>query len=383
MGSPALADLDGNGTLDVVVGALDQRLYAFDGHGGDLPGFPVRLDSGAADDGNEIVNSPAIVDLDGDGKPEVVIATNEVLDSTSPSSPQDFDPRKLFSVFIGAATGNSVTYAVKGNGQPVSGWPVKTGVIAGDVLPLVVPGHDAAVGNIDPTHAGNEVSISAATGPARLLDGGGNSLKEYNTTPGPDALVSDKSLELNLAEYSSIGKLDDTPGAPPSVIKGGLSLGALANLIATNQNLEFNHTVQAWNPVTGGYLPGFPRATDDFQLLSQPVIARVGGVCRVSGRRWWAPVSTSCTPTATSARSRLAGPSSRAAGYSPRPPSATWTAMASSTWSPSRARAGPSRGRQTWTPAAEPTTNGGPPATTSTARASTAMTRARQAPRAS
>jgi hypothetical protein len=139
------------------------------------------------------------------------------------------------------------------------------------------------VGNIDPTHAGNEVSISAATGPARLLDGGGNSLKEYSTTPGPDALVSDKSLELNLAEYSSIGKLDDTPGAPPSVIKGGLSLGALANLIATNQNLEFNHTVQAWNPVTGGYLPGFPRATDDFQLLSQPVIARVGGV--VPGQR--------------------------------------------------------------------------------------------------
>jgi hypothetical protein len=61
------------------------------------------------------------------------------------------------------------------------------------------------------------------------------------------------------------------------VIKGGLGLAGAANLLAPNQNLPFNHAVQAWDPASGEYRPGFPVATDDFQLLSQPAIAKVGG----------------------------------------------------------------------------------------------------------
>jgi hypothetical protein len=277
VGSPALADLDGDGKLDVVAGALDQRLYVFKGNGDPLDPFPVRLDSDTASNGAEIINSPAITDLDGDGKPDVVIATNEVLGSNPPDDATDIDPRKLFSIFIGSATGNSVTYGVKGNGQEATGWPVQTGVLAGDILPLVVPGHDAAIGDLDPAHAGLEVSLSAATGPARLVGTDGSALREYQNTPSGSALVTDTSLELNLADYPAIGKLNDVDPVP-SVIKGGLSLGGAANLLATNQNLPFNHTVQAWNPATGNYLPGYPRATDDFQLLSSPVVARVGGL---------------------------------------------------------------------------------------------------------
>jgi len=84
---------------------------------------------------------------------------------------------------------------------------------------------------------------------------------------------------LNLADYPSIGALTDAQG--PSVVKGGIGLAGAANLLATNQNLPFNHNVQAWDPSTGEYRSGYPVATDDFQLLSQPAIAKVGG----SGRQ--------------------------------------------------------------------------------------------------
>ena len=39
--SPALADLDGDRKLDIVVGAADQKIYAWNGRGRRLPGWPV------------------------------------------------------------------------------------------------------------------------------------------------------------------------------------------------------------------------------------------------------------------------------------------------------------------------------------------------------
>ncbi len=80
---------------------------------------------------------------------------------------------------------------------------------------------------------------------------------------------------VNLADYPSIGDL--AGDGTPDVVKGGLTLNGVANLLAVNQNLPFCHVEQAWNPATGAALPGYPRATDDFQLLSQASIARVAG----------------------------------------------------------------------------------------------------------
>jgi Subtilase family len=269
--SPALADLNGDGRLDVVAGALDQHLYAWDGSGQDLPGFPVKLSTSGAP-GAEIVTSPAIAQLDGQGPPEVIVATNEVV----PGDPQPpgsiFD---IFNAFIGSSTGSNPVYAVHGNGTMVSGWPVQVGVLSGDLLPLVIPGNDSAV--VDVNGDGNdEVSVSAATslsgqGP-KLVDGNGSTIRTYQNAA---ANCPDQGPVVNLADYPSIGDLSGD--GTPDVVKGGLTLNGVANLLAVNQNLPFCHVEQAWDPATGDALPGYPRATDDFQLLSEASIARVAG----------------------------------------------------------------------------------------------------------
>lgn len=81
--SPAIGDINGDGSPDIVFGTGDfdehcggkvdgKKVYAIDRTGHLLPGWPVTTN------GNT-VNSPALGDLDNDGKPEVVIHTQDTL----------------------------------------------------------------------------------------------------------------------------------------------------------------------------------------------------------------------------------------------------------------------------------------------------------------
>ncbi len=78
--TPALGDLDGDKDLEVVVGSFDKRLYAWHHDGTLVQGFPA---SGAYGDGNEgqfrdtIWSSPGLADLSGDGMLDVITGTDE------------------------------------------------------------------------------------------------------------------------------------------------------------------------------------------------------------------------------------------------------------------------------------------------------------------
>lgn len=74
---PTLADVDGNGVLDVVIGTFSSThdhgnggsIYAVKGNGAPLPGFP------RASDGGVVVGSIATADLDGDGGQDLIVPT--------------------------------------------------------------------------------------------------------------------------------------------------------------------------------------------------------------------------------------------------------------------------------------------------------------------
>src|SRR5262249_30843111 len=58
IGTPAIADLDGNGVRDIIYGSFDDNLYAWRPDGTNLPGFPITLPE-------PITSSVAIGYLDG------------------------------------------------------------------------------------------------------------------------------------------------------------------------------------------------------------------------------------------------------------------------------------------------------------------------------
>src|SRR5450830_246430 len=111
--SPALADLDRDGVKEVVIGADSTGgvnwpyppgglLYAFDEDASILPGFPEVTP--------EVTwSSPAVADIDGDGRYEIMVGTGHYYKANG----------RL-------ATEGHRVYAYNHDGSSVSGWPVTT-----------------------------------------------------------------------------------------------------------------------------------------------------------------------------------------------------------------------------------------------------------------
>ncbi|MFN2136085.1 MAG: FG-GAP repeat domain-containing protein [Candidatus Promineifilaceae bacterium] len=73
--SPALGDIDGDGEAEVVIPARDQKLYAFELDGKPVRGFPMtpRLSDGRVLSSYFPGNGPVLADFTGDGKMEIFL----------------------------------------------------------------------------------------------------------------------------------------------------------------------------------------------------------------------------------------------------------------------------------------------------------------------
>jgi hypothetical protein len=186
-GTPAIGDVDGDGKMEVAFGSLDQHIYLVDGTtGANKPGWPV-------DARDTVFSSPALYDIDGDGLPDVIIGVDS-----------HFEGPPINSIDGGCLLvlrydGTSVAGFPKCINQVISSSPVVAD-IDGDGRPEIIHGTGSFWGSSNnPPHAvyAWHCDGSPVAGWPVAVDG------QVNTTPAVADLKGDGHLEVIVTDDNS------------------------------------------------------------------------------------------------------------------------------------------------------------------------------------
>lgn len=319
---PALGDLDGDGVKEIVAAAQDRHVYAWKADGSRLPGWPVLLRDPAkvqtvnvtthavtfvsgsgVSRGTKIMTTPTLVDLTGDGRPEVVIGSNEVYNEAL-NIPSAYD----FSALAPLGGGNGRLFAIhpeglSSTGVPsgsalhpnvfLPGWPVKVPLFSREIAPVVATGINSQAVALDLDQDGfSEVAAQGIAGLPVLFnssgisyygrDGDGKDLPVYGGANGS----ASSSPEPGFGGGGGGLALSDLNGdGVPDMIVAGSGPGQLIDMINDGDSSPSSFlyagidlTQPGLDGTSGGVmLDGFPHPTNDSQLFTQPISADLDG----------------------------------------------------------------------------------------------------------
>jgi hypothetical protein len=316
--SPVAADLDRDdgGRLEVIVAAMDRHVYAFHDDGGSVGGYPVlvvdpakvesvdptthrvafRSDARADDEQGAIIDTPAVGNVAGDARPEIVVGTNEQYSHGGSEGGANVGGGNAISIQVLSRTGelangNTRLYAIKPEGDRdgnarspdwlAPGWPVKMTLLMPGLLPIVGEGVTGApaLGPVDCPNGGAGLKIGAFpnNGVGYVFNGDGTSCLGRTST-GDNAMDTDQGAGGDRPTVPAVGH--------PAFgnFAGGVSfMGPTAGLIraldvaAPEYQVGGQDFVSVWDPSTGKFRPGFPARMNDLQFLTGPSVADIDG----------------------------------------------------------------------------------------------------------
>ena len=314
LGAPALADLTGSGSLDVVASGMDRHVYAFGPDGQAVPGWPVLVvdptkvasvdpttdhvtfaNPSTVAQGTELLDTPAIGALSGSGRPDVVVASDEeYLEPLNAS----LDP--LMHIILNAAgylshTANARVYALSPDGTTAGpgtgalpsagailpGWPAKVGDLEPGLLPTI---GDGATTSPALVRLGTKRSLTVVTGSTAgpLYELTAKGASALGTTGGLPNVLSQSPALAGLANLSlpALGAPTVAPlgtSTTPSIFAALATLGRLADQGAPAAQSPSSNLLGGWVATSGAFLPGFPGPMNDLQFLTYPIVANVAG----------------------------------------------------------------------------------------------------------
>jgi hypothetical protein len=313
--SPVLADLDADGTQEVVAASMDRHVYAWHEDGRPVDGFPVIVvdpEKVAAIDPRShrvtfkegipslmqgaIIDTPAVGDLTGDGRPEIVVGTNEEYREPVNAAAINTTALNLIGrAGAGLADNNARVYAIKPTGGDLAkgedpfldGWPFKVGRLFAELLPIVGEGITGApvIGPVDCPSGGPgaKVGVVPDGGPAYVLNPDGTSCLGEDPEGRSIAMQSDipegNPLRADVLTFPAVGHpmfADLGTGRMSLVTPTTGVLRALDLTVNDYQGGEDSYS--AWNPATGRFEPGWPARVNDLSFLTGPSAADIDGL---------------------------------------------------------------------------------------------------------
>jgi hypothetical protein len=326
--APALGDLDGDGTLEIVAAGMDRHVYAWHADGTPVQGFPVLVvdpdtvasvdpvshhvtfEPGAdAKEGGSLTATPTLSDLDGDGHVDIIIGAQEEYGEAVNIGGDGRDMVTLLQQV--SDLGNSRLYAISSKGTDAApapagtanpdagaylpGWPVKLPMLQTEALPTIGDGvtMPAVVGHLVGPAGPPQVAAASATGTLMVFDADGT--PTYGSTAdgaipavwaaglgnvragqfGADRNSDDLAATIVAFAGPALGDLSGDGSHDIGVPTLGFS--RLVDIQLNDLQLPNDDQVMAYDGTTGTPLPGFPQAVSDMAFFVQPAIGDLDG----------------------------------------------------------------------------------------------------------